>query len=65
MGRENGNDLLEEERKGIFLALVEAQDTIRDVAESRKAIAVRFGVTDRQIRKIEQEGIDAQWPPLE
>jgi hypothetical protein len=46
------------------LALVEAQDKKMSVATSRKEVAKRFDLTDRQIRQIEQEGIDNQWPPL-
>jgi hypothetical protein len=57
-------ELSEEERRSIFLALVEAQDGDRGVVKSRKEVAKRFGITDSQLRKIEQEGIDAEWPPL-
>jgi hypothetical protein len=52
------------ERKAIFLALVQAQDAGADVARSRKETAERFAITERQIRTIEQEGIDREWPPL-
>jgi hypothetical protein len=54
----------EPRRKEIFLALVEAQDQQMTVAQSRKTIAKRFNVTENQIRDIEREGLDAQWPPL-
>ena len=54
-----------EERKAIFLALVEAQDGEMGVVKSRKAIAERFAISDRQVRRIEQEGLDGEWPPLE
>ena len=56
--------LLEEERKAIFLALVQAQDGKVGVTRSRKEVTERFGISDRQLRRIEQEGLDAQWPPL-
>jgi hypothetical protein len=56
--------LSEPRRKEIFLALVEAQDQDMTVAQSRKVITERFGVTDRQLKSIEQEGLDAEWPPL-
>jgi hypothetical protein len=52
------------ERKTIFLALVEAQDGKMSVVQSRKELAQRFGISDRQVRRIEQEGIDGEWPPL-
>jgi hypothetical protein len=51
-------------RKEIFLALVEAQDQEMPVAESRTAIAERFGITQSQVLLIERQGIDNGWPPL-
>jgi hypothetical protein len=48
----------------IFLALVQAQDREVGVARSRQLIASRFGVSEDQIRRIEDEGIDHEWPPL-
>ena len=54
----------EPRRKEIFLALVEAQDGGASVAESRKLIAQQFGVSEPEVRRIEQEGIDHGWPPL-
>jgi hypothetical protein len=54
----------EPRRKEIFLALVEAQDQRLTVAESRRLIARQFGVSEEQIREIEEEGLDGQWPPL-
>jgi hypothetical protein len=56
--------LPEPRRKEIFLALVEAQDQGMSPAESRKAVAERFGVSQGQVRQIEREGLDNQWPPL-
>jgi hypothetical protein len=56
--------LPEERRKEIFLALVEAQDQAVPVARSRALIAERFGVSEDQIRQIEREGLEGQWPPL-
>jgi hypothetical protein len=52
------------QRKEIFLALVKAQDRAMTVSQSRDAIAQRFGIDERQLRQIEQEGIDDEWPPL-
>jgi hypothetical protein len=54
-----------EERMVMFLALVEAQDSRMTVAQSRKAIADRFGISEKLVRQIEQEGLDANWPLLE
>jgi hypothetical protein len=56
--------LPEQRRKEIFQALVEAQDRQVGVAQSRRLIARQFGVSESQIRDIEQEGLDGQWPPL-
>ena len=54
----------EPRRKEIFLALVEAQDRGMSPAASRKAVAERFGVSEGQVRQIEREGLDNDWPPL-
>jgi hypothetical protein len=54
----------EDQRKEVFLVLVDAQDHELDVAESRRLIAQRFGMSESLIRQIEREGIDSQWPPL-
>lgn len=56
--------LPETRRKEIFLALVETQDQDVGVARSRQLVSGRFGVSVEQIRLIEQEGIDHEWPPL-
>ena len=56
--------LTESRRKEIFLALVDAQDHEMTVAQSRKLIAERFGLHENQVRDIEREGLDNQWPPL-
>jgi DNA-directed RNA polymerase sigma subunit (sigma70/sigma32) len=53
-----------EERMEMFLALVEAQDSRMSVAQSRKAISQRFGVSEQRVRQIEREGLDGNWPPL-
>jgi hypothetical protein len=54
----------EERRREIFRALVEAQDRAVPVPESRTSVARHFGVSESQVRSIEREGIDANWPPL-
>ena len=54
-----------EERREIFQALVTAQDGKMSVVQSRKEIAGQFGISDRQLRRIEQEGVEGDWPPLE
>jgi hypothetical protein len=56
--------LSEKRRREIFLALVKAQDQKLGVAESRQLVAQRFGVSEVQVRWIENEGLDLKWPPL-
>jgi hypothetical protein len=56
--------LTEARRKEIFLALVEAQDRDMGPAQSRKHVSDSFGVTENQVRLIEKEGLDKEWPPL-
>jgi len=56
--------LSEDRRKEIFLALVDAQDHEMSVAQSRNLMTQRFGVTENQLRLIEREGMELQWPPL-
>jgi hypothetical protein len=52
------------QRMEIFKALVEAQDQRLNVRQSRKAISDQFGISEKLIKQIEDEGIDEQWPPL-
>ncbi len=54
----------ESRRKEIFFSLVEAQDQKLGVVQSRKLMVENFGVTEREVRRIEEEGIEKQWPPL-
>jgi hypothetical protein len=60
----NEKEMRENRRKMIFRAIVNAQDQKLSVIESRRLIAKRYGLTESQIRRIEQEGLDRQWPPL-
>ena len=56
--------IAEEQRKAIFLALVEAQDRGANVPESRREVAGQFGITEQQVQLIEREGLALNWPPL-
>jgi len=53
-----------ERRMELFRALVEAQDQELGTARSRQLVAERFGVTENDVRRIEEEGIEEEWPPL-
>ena len=65
--RQDGNPEQNSEarRKEIFRALVDAQDHQMGVLQSRAIIAKRFDIDTRDLKRIEQEGIDNNWPPLE
>jgi hypothetical protein len=60
----NEKPLSLEQRMGVFLALVEAQDRNMSVRQSRNATTERFGLDEQQVRRIEREGPDGDWPPL-
>ena len=65
MTQDNGSEQISEDRrKELFLALVDAQDHEMSVAESRTLMAQRFGVGESQVRQIEREGMELEWPPL-
>ena len=54
-----------QQRKTIFHALVEVQDSHTvTVADSKKEIAARFHITKEQVELIEKEGLAKDWPPL-
>lgn len=52
------------QKKDVFLALVEAQDRGLSVPDSRRAVGDQFGLTDTEVKAIEQEGLKREWPPL-
>jgi hypothetical protein len=65
MSKAKGEEqVTEERRKEVFLALVEAQDAGADVPRSRKEVALRFNISESVVAQIEREGLDAGWPPL-
>jgi len=58
------SDIPEERRREVFAAVVEEQDREASVLQSRAQVSRRFGITITQVREIESEGIDNEWPPL-
>jgi hypothetical protein len=56
--------LPEERRKAIFKTLVETQDAGLSSLRSRTAVARQFEVSESQVRRVEQEGLEKEWPPL-
>jgi hypothetical protein len=54
-----------QQRREIFRALAEIQDqNIMSVPESRQNVIRQYKITDIQLRQIEDEGTDKDWPPL-
>ena len=53
-----------ERRQELFLRLVNEQDAGKNVERSRSLIGDAFGISEPEVRNIEREGLDKQWPPL-
>ncbi len=54
-----------QQRKSIFHALVDLQDTRTvTVLDSKKLVAKQFHITKEQVDLIEREGLSKDWPPL-
>jgi hypothetical protein len=53
-----------ERRQDVFAALVNAQHNGLPVRQSRKLTSERFGIREGEVRLIEREGLDNNWPPL-
>ena len=60
-----------QQRRDIFRELVATQDqlaAIQDlgnpVRQSYQIVTERFDITDAQLRQIEDEGLEKEWPPL-
>jgi hypothetical protein len=55
-----------QQRKEIFHNLVTTQDQgAVSVPESRQQVTKQFDITDAQLRQIEEEGLETEWPPLD
>jgi hypothetical protein len=53
-----------QQRREIFHALVTTQDVVMNVPRSRQIVTERFDITEPQLRQIEEEGLEKEWPPL-
>lgn len=62
--QQSSETLTVERRRAIFRTIVEAQDEGATVDASRTAAAEKYGVTEGQVKSIEREGLEQQWPPL-
>jgi hypothetical protein len=57
--------LTAQQKKEVFHALVTTQDLgLMTVSQSVQHVAKQFEITEAQLHQIEDEGIDAEWPPL-
>jgi ribonuclease HII len=52
------------QRREIFQNLVETQDQVANVRKSYEVVTERFSITEAELRQIEEEGLDKEWPPL-
>ena len=53
-----------QERKAIFRALVTAQDESHNVRDSYTKVTEHYEISEEQLRLIEDEGVENEWPPL-
>jgi hypothetical protein len=54
-----------QQRRDIFRSLVTTQDmAVMPVSQSRQTVMKQFEITDSQLRQIEDEGLEKEWPPL-
>ncbi len=57
--------LTTQQRQEIFHTLVATQDLgLMTVAQSVQYVMKQYDITEAQLRQIEDEGIDKEWPPL-
>jgi len=56
--------LTQQQKKEIFQALVQKQDEGLNVRKSYQMLTEQYAITEAQLRQIEDEGLDKQWPPL-
>jgi hypothetical protein len=53
-----------EEKKEIFSHLVATQDSGHAPRKSYEVVTEHFAISEEQLRAIENEGLDNEWPPL-
>jgi hypothetical protein len=59
-----GRRLSTDEKKEIFSHLVAVQDAKHNVRQSYEIVTEHFAISEEQLKAIEEEGIDNEWPPL-
>lgn len=53
-----------QQKKEIFRDLVTTQDMVPNVPRSRQIVTEKYDITEAQLRQIEDEGLEKEWPPL-
>ena len=53
-----------QQRQEIFHALVSTQDVVLNVRKSYQVVTEKFEISEAQLRQIEDEGLEKEWPPL-
>src|SRR5438105_15954131 len=53
-----------QQRQEIFHELVLTQDAVMNVPRSRQIITEKHDISEQQLKAIEDEGLDNEWPPL-
>jgi hypothetical protein len=54
-----------QQRREIFHTLVKLQDMeLMTIPQSRQKVAKDYEISDEQLKEIEEEGVDKDWPPL-
>jgi hypothetical protein len=56
--------LTKQQKRDIFRELVSVQDSGNPVRRSRELMMEKFEISDNQLKEIEDEGLEEQWPPL-
>ena len=56
--------LTSQQRQEIFHTLVTTQDAVGNVRKSYQIVTEKYEITDAQLRQIEDEGLEKEWPPL-
>ncbi len=56
--------LTKQQKRDIFRELVSVQDLGNPVKRSRELVSEKFEISESQLKEIEDEGLEEQWPPL-
>ncbi len=56
--------LTKQQKRDIFRDLVSIQDLGNPVRRYRELVMEKFEISDSQLKEIEDEGLEEQWPPL-